>query len=136
MYEELIAKLRGAKKFFPGYLLTAKDFRYELMPQDLCEAADAIEDLQKQIAKSEADNINLTGWLAEEHAKHQWIPVTEQRPANNMDVLIFYEWTGRSDTVYREVQIASIEQLENDPSEMFRPIAWMPLPEPPESEDE
>lgn len=62
----------------------------------------------------------------------RWIPVSERRPANNMDVLIFYEWTGRRNTVYREVQIASIEQLENDPSKMFRPIAWMPLPEPPE----
>ena len=66
----------------------------------------------------------------------RWIPVAEQRPANNIDVLIFYEWTGRSNTVCREVQIASIEQFENDPFEwLFRPIAWMPLPEPPEESE-
>lgn len=34
------------------------------------DAADAIEELQKQLQKSEVDNINLTGWLAEEHANN------------------------------------------------------------------
>lgn len=29
-----------------------------------------IEELQKQLQKSEADNVNLTGWLAEEHANN------------------------------------------------------------------
>ena len=55
MYDELITKLRKAKKFFPGYLVTAKDFRYELMPQDLCEAADIIEELSAKYYKALSD---------------------------------------------------------------------------------
>lgn len=33
------------------------------------QAADAIEELQKQLREEKVDNVNLTGWLAEEHAK-------------------------------------------------------------------
>ena len=61
----------------------------------------------------------------------EWISVTERLPEHDKNVLICYEWTGRSGTVYREVGIASIEELERDPTEMFRPLYWMPLPEPP-----
>lgn len=63
-----------------------------------------------------------------------WIPVTERLPEHDKNVLICYEWTGRSRTVYREVGIASIEELERDPTEMFRPLYWMPLPQPPKEE--
>lgn len=61
-------------------------------------AADAIEELQKQLREEKVDNVNLTGWLAEEHARAEeakwknmkymlavanqprWIPVTERLP--------------------------------------------------------
>ena len=55
-YNELVRKLRSHN----GWALN----------ETLDQAADAIEELQKQLQKSEADNVNLTGWLAEEHAKN------------------------------------------------------------------
>lgn len=153
MYDELIAKLRGAKKFFPGYLVTAKDFRYELMPQDLCEAADIIEEMQRcidgidadndslceQLQKSEADNINLTGWLAEEHAKHQWISVEERLPKHAY---------GEGDSVLTVSSLGSMRVLCFDGGNWCYPTGealttarkypithWMPLPEPPKGDE-
>lgn len=47
--------------------LMADAMLWEDMARD-CKAR--CEELQKQLQKSEADNVNLTGWLAEEHAKN------------------------------------------------------------------
>lgn len=69
MYEKLVKRLRYAASY---------DDR--LVIEDCKEAADAIEELSKKYLDSEVDNTNLTGWLAEEHAKHQWISVTERLP--------------------------------------------------------
>lgn len=97
------------------------------------EAADAIEQLSKRldnsIPKGDAEII------ISEVSKPKWMPVTERLPEHDKNVLICYEWTGRSGTVYREVGIASIEELERDPAKMFRPLYWMPLPEPPKEDE-
>lgn len=87
MYDELIKQLRSAAN-------PKREFDNELFLEDI--AADAIEDLQKQLQKSEVDNINLTGWLAEEHAKHLWIPVTERLPESGVHVLACcrVKWVG------------------------------------------
>lgn len=74
MYEELVKDLReNHDKYF------ARDM----------EAADAIEELWKKYLASEVDATNLTGWLAEEHAKHLWIPVTERLPEKDQTVLAY-----------------------------------------------
>ena len=73
----------------------------------LREAADAIEELQKP----------------------KWISVKDQLPKPDKDVLLCYEWTGRSGTVYREVELCSLSAF-NETTKNFRAISWMPLPEP------
>lgn len=75
MHEELVKRLRNAAQWSDQGLV--------ITPNLLLDAADAIEELSKKYLSSEADNTNLTGWLAEEHAKHLWIPVTE---GNNGEV--------------------------------------------------
>lgn len=68
MYDELIKRLREC---------TAEQNGEKTLWH---QAADAIEELQKQLREEKVDNVNLTGWLAEEHAKHRWIPVAERLP--------------------------------------------------------
>ena len=80
MYDKLIEKLRDDSML--------ENCEFDFVHKYMHEAADAIEDLQKQLQKSEEDNVNLTGWLAEEHAKHLWIPVTERLPENGVHVLL------------------------------------------------
>lgn len=87
-------------------------------------AADAIQALCRACAN-----------YAEQATEQEWIPVKERLPKHDMNVLICYDWTGRSGTVYREIGIASIEELARDPTEMFRPVAWMPLPTPPKEDE-
>ena len=82
MYDELIKRLRN-RRICIQQLGTLNDYPL------LCEADDAIEELSKKYLDSEVDNTNLTGWLAEEHAKHLWIPVTERLPDKDQTVLAY-----------------------------------------------
>ena len=64
MYDELIARIR--------YHIRKADFmglKEHESTRLLNEAADAIDELQNQLREEKVDNVNLTGWLAEEHAK-------------------------------------------------------------------
>ena len=71
MYDKLVKRLRAKARLAREYNETG----------DLEDgAADAIEKLSKKYLKAETDATNLTGWLAEEYAKHLWIPVAERLP--------------------------------------------------------
>lgn len=118
MYDELVKRLRNRR------ICIQQSGSLDDFPL-LQEAADAIEEL----------SVNVRAQKAVLDKFPNWIPVTERLPKHDNNALICYEWTGRSGTVYREVGIASIEELERDPTEMFRPIAWMPLPQPPKEAD-
>ena len=72
----------------------------------------------------EVDNINLTGWLAEEHAKHQWIPVSERLPEKYTRVLVYS----------KRIRLGrNIDFMNEDGDWHTIPEVsyWMPLPEPP-----
>lgn len=43
-----------------------------------------VEDLRKHLNESEADNVNLTGWMAEEHAKRLAAEQDAERLANRL----------------------------------------------------
>lgn len=120
MYEELRGNLMAQATHFSVHdetsllLLKAADAIEELQQyadlyKDLTEKSQKVAtELKQQLQKSEEDNVNLTGWLAEEHAKQcphyirnvhdrgddslcnkwvcevkslpKWIPVTERLP--------------------------------------------------------
>lgn len=121
-------------------------------PDDLMkQAADAIEDLQKQLHKSEEDNVNLTGWLAEEHAKAEdfenklnlwrhdkisrWIPVTEQLPKENGFYLCLYKHKA-SGGVAMDEGLSILQWINNKwgINDIYLVTYWTPLPQPPEVE--
>lgn len=131
MYDELIKNLRHDSA--SALQNCDFDFVYDWM----LEAADAIEELQKQLREEKVDNVNLTGWLAEEHAKHLWIPVTERLPEEYGHYLANIEggefaqisW---AEIVYFDGKIFRWEHISTEyPEEV---IHWMPLPQPPERE--
>lgn len=128
MYDELIKQMMACCKGMPcedancGFNPKSN---LDCIEQLLTRAADAIEELQKQLRKEKVDNVNLTGWLAEEHAKSQWISVTERLPENRdmvlatIDGVVYIAFYGNY--MWKEVETYSI----------FYPTHWMPLPEPP-----
>lgn len=133
MYDELVKRLRSEAVYLPEKFSKNAELLDVLM-----KAADAIEELSKKYLASEVDNTNLTGWLAEEHAKHLWIPVTERLPEEGIFVLVCnddvhmmiakyetetYEW-------YYKYTNYDFDIWDNE--EQGPVCYWMPLPEPPE----
>jgi hypothetical protein len=62
----------------------------------------------------------------------KWISVEERLPDKDADVLFYGEWIGVSGTKYREIYLTSIKEFLY---QGYKPIAWMPLPEPPKEDD-
>ena len=77
----------------------------------LNDAADAIEELGAAVPK--------------------WISVEERLPGKDNMVFVYYEWTGQSGTVYKEVSLSTLGEIQHFG---FKPIAWMPLPSAPKEE--
>ena len=113
MYDELIKNLRGMAKGFCPFDIGNKMCGYFVTQ----EAADAIEGLSHAVDQ-------MTEWR-----KNRWIPVTERLPEDRRTVLAtvggvvcaaFY-----GNYTWAEVETYSI----------FYPTHWMPIPEPPESDE-
>ena len=156
MYDELINKLNHcANEVFCNKCPYSPDCAGE--KTIIREAADAIEELQKQLQKSEVDNINLTGWLAEEHAKldraeieniklkeefakyrgkHRWIPVTERLPKENGFYLCLYKHKA-SGGVAMDEGLSILQWINNKwgINDIYLVTHWMPLPDAPEGEE-
>lgn len=129
MYDELIDELR----------LESVNMHYAKADCELfAKAADAIEELSKKYLASEVDNINLTGWLAEEHAKHLWIPVTERLPTIDQEVIVLaYGNMMRIWNLHRlDPETADVcwECEDGTLDDVCVVTHWMPLPEPPKEE--
>ena len=127
MYEELITALRQMQDW------NAMDFNDETgyAKEIIGEAADSIEDLSE-------GNVALNGTISNllEQFKTlfpQWISVKDRLPKKDEEVLIFYEWTGPSSgTIYREITLSTIDEVFR---QTYRPLYWMPIPEPPKEVD-
>ena len=130
MYEELVKGLRAQADYYCCHMGINSP-----PAMTFVEAADAIEDLQKQLQKSENDNINLTGWLAEEHAKHLWIPVTERLPERNGFYLCLYKHKHPGGVAMDEgLSIVQMYKGKWNLNDIYAVTHWMPLPEPPQAD--
>ena len=121
MYEELIKRLRvtcESCKLWDGYKCCLKG---ECSAQKSLQAADAIEDL---IAALTASNEVIA------KSKPQWIPVTERLPEMQEDVLC--DDDGRVTIGYYTDEEVGWHDMH---SYRIYPTHWMPLPQPPESEE-
>ena len=120
MYDELVKNLRHDSAS------ALQNCEFDFVHDWMLKAADAIDELQKQLREEKVDNVNLTGWLAEEHAKHLWISVTERLPEEYNRVLVYSKATrmGRGiDFINSDGNWFSTQKVSH----------WMPLPQPPES---
>jgi effector-binding domain-containing protein len=93
------------KEALTFYAATAETTR---KTRALLDAADAIEELVAAVPK--------------------WISVEERLPGKDNMVFVYYEWTGQSGTVYKEVSLSTLGEIQHFG---FKLIAWMPLPSAP-----
>lgn len=152
MYDELIKRLRASCencKLCDGHKCCLKG---ECSAQKSLQAADAIEELEKELRDEKVANVNLTGLLAEEHANKcphyirniqyigngslcdkceckiaslpKWIPVTERLPEKDQTVLAY---CAEDNFCY----ISRMHQSFED----YNVTHWISLPQMPESED-
>ena len=153
--EELLASCKNFESALKDSVEECEKLQiYVDLYKDLTEKSQKVAtELKQQLQKSEEDNVNLTGWLAEEHAKQcphyirnvhdrgddslcdkwmcevaslpKWIPVTERLPDEGEIVLIFS----------KTHKTILFDWIRNNEWLCFgNATHWMPLPEPPESE--
>lgn len=152
MYNELIKRLRNWPRVCVQY-----DGSVDQLHD---EAANAIEDLFAELRKEMVDNINLTGQLVEEHAKHQWISIKDRLPSQDGYYLVAYKLDVIPQRWHFNVYPFSLDLYNTDkfdfPRKKYkgksgfyfydseygycedsRVTHWMPLPKPPkENEDD
>ena len=131
MYDELVKELRDSAEWADRLALLMGRAEGDAHAPVMRKAADAIEKLSKKYLASEVDNTNLTGWLAEEHAKQLWIPVTERLPDRRKWVLCRCQ-AGITDVLRYENA-----EWYHDPTHVYFfefVTHWMPLPTPPKEE--
>lgn len=113
-YVELVKALRHCAADGDGdcdtcpYSTDAKACSYERM---MNTAADAIEELLAAVP--------------------HWISVEERLPEKDEMVIVYYSWIGQSGTEYKEVSLATLEEMRYCGSKL---LGWMPLPAPPKEE--
>lgn len=122
MYDDLIAALRDMSKMGMKYGMAVVKMR---------EAADAIEELSRDLDSMNEANIALYGALP------KWIPVTERLPDESIDVLcctdegqIVVGWLVENRTI-----TTTGYECEADGGFVRNIAHWMPLPQPPKAEE-
>ena len=108
-YAELIKALRRCRIYSCSgcYLRENQSCKAQLRQ----DAADAIEELQDAVPK--------------------WISVEERLPKKDEMVIVYYSWIGQSGTEYKEVSLATLDEMRYCGNKL---LGWMPLPEPPKEE--
>lgn len=61
----------------------------------------------------------------------KWISVEERLPKKDEMVIVYYSWTGQSGTEYKEVSLATLEEMRYCGNKL---LGWMPLPETPKED--
>ena len=138
MYDDLVKRLR---ELHPEEFGNKWDFAFACQ-QAMHEAADAIEELSKRYLAAAIDNTNLTGYLAEEYAKHQWVSVTERLPELGVSVFTYCPAIRNIEIQSLEKRVGNLhwENQHGDWQDLEAVDLWMPLPplpplpQPPEGE--
>ena len=117
--EELIRQLKTAS-------VQADDMRLRNFGYLMNTAAEKIDELLDLLSNLHT----LTDMLKE--TVPQWISVDERLPKRSDDALFYIEWTGHSGTVYREIYMSALYDMPKD----YKPLYWMPLPNPPHERKE
>lgn len=91
--------------------------------------------VEEAINKPVYGGMSITEWVAIGMKAPQWFSVKDRLPDLEDQVLIVYEWTGRSGAKYREIALDSFKAMG---FLGYKPLFWMPLPELPKevSEDD
>lgn len=96
------------------------------MGQHMCNILNEYNDQTEELKRAHKNAQKMAGELLREKDKHQWIPVKERLPEESEQVLA----AGRFDDIqvaYRDKEgwhLAINRRLYN-----YGPLAWMPLPE-------
>ena len=114
-YAELVKALRTCKLSIPctecPFYSNGDEPSKECATMNVA-AADAIEELLAAVPK--------------------WISVEERLPEKDEMVIVYYSWTGQSGTEYKEVSLATLDEMRYCGNKL---LGWMPLPEPPKEAD-
>ncbi len=135
--EELLASCKNFESALKDSVEECEKLQtYVDLYKDITEKSQkAATEYKQRLQKSEDDNVNLTGLLAEEHAKYKWIPVTERLPEQGKRYLVI-----RFDEV---TKTQFIDILWHDAHDLwwnrlykgkYNVTHWMPLPQPPKEE--
>ena len=125
MYEHLVKNLRDDTAL--------QNCEFDFVHAWMHEAADAIEELKKQLDNAEIENIKLKEEFAKYRGKNRWIPVTERLPKEykyvlcktdyGMEVGYFHNEWGQDEWTTGKLGDGT-----------FDVSHWMPLPSPPVEE--
>ena len=139
MYKELIKRLR---EIHPDEFGDKWDFAFACQ-QAMYEAADALEELQKDLKRSKDFEAFWQHEAGEALKKFQvaisnkpyWIPVTERLPKKDQQVFV-YLFRDSPYIAWHDGEYWCTEDFRLDEPDDWQPTHWMSLPESPESEGE
>ena len=153
MYEELVTWMRYCAednpicekmKLCPFYDKSEENSHYYLCGERMLKkAADAIEELQKDLERSkdfeaswqhEAEEALKKFQVAISNKPH-WIPVTERLPKKDQEVLVCL-FRDNPHIAWHDGEYWCTEDFRLDEPDDWQPTHWMSLPQPPESEGE
>lgn len=75
------------------------------------------------------EQAEVARWVNKMPTISGWISVKDRLPKKDEDVIIYGKFIGASGTEYPETHITDIDEFIHSG---YVPIAWMPLPEPPQ----
>lgn len=91
----------------------------------------------KVIAQVQVDTDGLIAKIKEDYDLTEgWIPCSERLPRKNGTYLVTFEWTGKTGNKYIEIEGIDFERGRWSCHDYEKVTAWMPLPDPYESEEE
>ena len=96
--------------------------RADELGEELTSAMELVHKRNEKIEKLQSDLVTIRNQLP------HWISVEERLPEKDEMVIVYYSWIGQSGTEYKEVSLATLEEMRYCGNKL---LGWMPLPEAP-----